>query len=150
MLLISGELFNGHVFHIKDIAHALSMICRWGGHAKTWHSVAEHSVRVCNELRGIDCCYGILHDAAEYIWGDLCSPLKIMVPRYVVKVEELQDKIYRRFGLSSIVPMRLRVADLKIRQWEYDNYVIKKSNSWSQETAYQRFLDTFLANNMLV
>jgi hypothetical protein len=147
MRLVSGEQFNSYDFNIEDIAHSLSMICRWGGHTKTWHSVAEHSVRVANCLDGRDRYYGILHDAAEYIWGDLCSPLKGMVPFYVLEVKTLQAAIYRFFGLSVIEPKSLRVADLKIRQWEYDNYVIAKGDAWPQESSRLRFLDTFLANN---
>lgn len=145
------RLINGNNFDIKDIAHSLSMICRWGGHTKTWHSVAEHSVRVCDELSGKDRCYGLLHDAAEYIWGDLCSPLKEFVPDYVWEVEKLQRKIYRHFGLDPTVPKTLRPADLKIREWEYKYYVtVKRYDSWAPESARRRFLDTFLANNAII
>ena len=149
MRLVSGKCFDGNDFDIKDIAWSLSMQCRWGGHTKTWHSVAEHSVRVCQELSGIDCAYGLLHDAAEYIWGDLPAPLMKRVPCYDREVATLQRAIYRYFGLEPIAPLSVRVADLKIRQWEYENYVTKSGNSWLIEYSRLRFLGSFLANNAI-
>lgn len=149
MRLISGQQFNGVNFDIKDIAHSLSMICRWGGHTKTWHSVAEHSVRVCWALKGSDRCYGILHDAAEYIWGDLPAPLKVKVPDYVNEIKALQRAIYMYYKLSIYALETVKVADIKIRAWEYDNYVIKKTKAWSQESSRLRFLDAFAANNVI-
>jgi len=146
MRLVSGENFNGYDFNIEDIAHSLSMICRWGGHTKTWHSVAEHSVRVCYELTGRDRCWGLLHDAAEYIWGDLCTPLKVWVPDYNDHVTILQGHIYQYFGLDGFVPETVHTADLKIKQWEYDNYVIAEGDSWPQESSRLCFLGTFAAN----
>ncbi len=143
MRLVSGDNFDGVNFNIKDIAHSLSMICRWGGHTKTWHSVAEHSVRVCNELSGWDRCYGILHDAAEYIYGDLCSPLKKELPSYCAAINVLQRKIYRYFGLLDTATDRVRAADRRIKQWEYDNYVSRFNVGWSQESSRLRFLYTF-------
>lgn len=149
MRLVSGKTFNGHDFDINDIAYVLSMICRWGGHTKTWHSVAEHSVRVCNLLAKQDRCYGLLHDAAEYIYGDLCSPLKKQCPNYCAAVSVLQRKIYRYYGLLDTARQTVKVADLKIKQWEYDNYVTIKTVAWTPESSRLRFLDTFLANNVI-
>lgn len=144
--LVSGDYFDNNNYDIKDIAHSLSMICRWGGHTLTWHSVAEHSVRVCWALEGRDRCYGLLHDAAEYIWGDLCSPLKVQCPDYCAAINGLQRSIYRHFGLLDTARETIEVADLKIRQWEYEKYVTNYSVSWSQQSACERFLDAFGAN----
>src|SRR5690349_18842227 len=74
---------------IDDIAHALSMICRFGGHTKQFYSVAEHSVRVANamEIAGcgaLACLHGLIHDAPEAYLGDIVRPLKYSLTDYRV------------------------------------------------------------------
>jgi len=66
---------------IEDIAHALSMKCRYNGHCKEFYSVAEHSVRVSLMLELEKQTpevqfFGLMHDAAEAYLPDVPSPLK--------------------------------------------------------------------------
>lgn len=62
-----------------DIAHALSNICRFGGHSK-FYSVAQHSVFVSRlvgtESNGRYTFFSIMHDAGEAYIGDIVKPLK--------------------------------------------------------------------------
>jgi hypothetical protein len=63
---------------IKDIAHALSMLCRFTGHIHQFYSVAQHSLLVDSQINGPSNLHlaVLLHDAAEAYVNDLASPLK--------------------------------------------------------------------------
>lgn len=79
---------------IDSIAHALSLICRFGGHTRVFYGVGEHSVRVSRLLqkRFPDCkllsLYGLLHDQQEHVLNDVVRPLKQTMPQY----QELESK----------------------------------------------------------
>lgn len=64
----------------KDIGHALSMICRYGGHARRFYSVAEHSVLLARYFlereEGGRARFALVHDMAEAYTGDVVRPLK--------------------------------------------------------------------------
>jgi hypothetical protein len=70
-------------FAIEDIAHGLSMICRFGGQAQTFYSVAQHSVLVAAQVPQKFRREALLHDRAEaYLGSDLVRPIKYGLPVY--------------------------------------------------------------------
>jgi 5'-deoxynucleotidase YfbR-like HD superfamily hydrolase len=103
---------------IADIAHGLARVARWNGQTRGSHafSVAQHSVLVerlvCDlnpNLTRQARLMALLHDAPEYVIGDLISPFKAAVGLdYKVMEARLQAAIHQRFGLSAIVPATLR------------------------------------------
>lgn len=98
-----------------DIAHALSLQCRFAGHCQWHYSVAQHSLLVA-ELSGDDgqALWGLLHDASEAYMVDLPRPLKnhsAMGEQYK-KIEALNmAAIKARFGLVGEEPASIYRAD---------------------------------------
>jgi len=72
---------------IEDIAHALSLICRFTGHVRRHYSVAQHSVFVSRICPPEIARWALLHDAAEAYVGDMSSPLKRAVGESYRRIE---------------------------------------------------------------
>lgn len=83
---------------IRDIAHALSLQCRFAGHCSEFYSVAEHSVRV-SMICATRPMTGLLHDAAEAYVVDIPGPFKcqpIMRP-YRDAEQRIEIAVFERF-----------------------------------------------------
>jgi len=96
---------------IRDIAHALSLLCRFNGHCLAFYSVAEHSLRVSQQLPPEQALSGLLHDAAEAYISDLPSPIKRLLPAFSEAEDRLLRIIARRFELCWPVPEAVWQAD---------------------------------------
>lgn len=95
---------------LTDIAHSLSMQCRYGGHTNKFYSVAEHSVLLAEWVLGHP-THGkasyttqlakvmLLHDASEAYLGDVVYHLKQTMYEYCVFEEYVLEKIFNRFGI---------------------------------------------------
>ncbi|KIT15452.1 HD family hydrolase [Jannaschia aquimarina] len=115
---------------ITDIAHGLAFVARWNGQTRgDWpYSVAEHSllVETLFQRAKVDATPGerltaLLHDAPEYVIGDMISPVKAAVgPGYGALDERLAAAIHVRFGLPAVTPpalkRRIKAAD-RVSAW---------------------------------
>jgi hypothetical protein len=105
---------------IADIAHGLARVARWNGQTTGDHAftVAQHSLLVedifCAVMPGaapMQRLAALLHDAAEYVIGDMISPFKAVVGGDYKEVERrLQRAIRLRFGLPAESPAALGSA----------------------------------------
>ena len=96
---------------LEDIAHPLSMQCRFSGHTNFFYSVAQHSVLVsyiCDEKCAL---YGLLHDASEAYIVDIPRPIKKSLKEYVDLEKLMQEAICERFGLEKEMPESVKKAD---------------------------------------
>jgi 5'-deoxynucleotidase YfbR-like HD superfamily hydrolase len=103
---------------IEDIAHGLAFVARWNG--QTFgdypYSVAEHSLlvetlftRLVPKATPAQRLTALLHDAPEYVIGDMISPVKAAVgPGYEDLDQRLASAIHIRFGLPALVPAPLK------------------------------------------
>ena len=92
---------RGYEIYIRDIAHALAGKTRFGGHARAFYSVAQHSVMVADNLPKEYALIGLMHDATEAYVGDMVRPLKRCMPEFVKAEFALAQVIGKRFGLGS-------------------------------------------------
>ncbi len=115
---------------IEDIAHGLAFVARWNGQTRGdyAYSVAEHSLLVEQIFGQMQPSAAVkwrlaalLHDAPEYVIGDMISPVKAAVgPGYETLDDRLMAAIHIRFGLPAQVPVaikkQIKKAD-KISAW---------------------------------
>ncbi|MEX3017642.1 HD domain-containing protein [Gymnodinialimonas hymeniacidonis] len=105
---------------IEDIAHGLAFVARWNGqtHGDYAYSVAEHSILVTDIharlAPGAPVKWrlaALLHDAPEYVIGDMISPVKAAVgPGYGALDDRLTAAIHLRFGLPAALPKAVKAA----------------------------------------
>jgi 5'-deoxynucleotidase YfbR-like HD superfamily hydrolase len=102
---------------IEDIAHGLARVARWNGQTTGAHifSVAQHTLLVeeiaRRRLGALDRRLGLalmLHDAPEYVIGDMITPFKAVIGESYKAVEKrLLTAIHLRFGLPAELPIEI-------------------------------------------
>lgn len=90
---------------IIDIGHALSNLCRYGGHCPKFYSVAQHSVIVADFIFTQTRCKekamaGLLHDASEAYMVDIPRPIKQFLPDYIAYEDILLNVIFEKFNVT--------------------------------------------------
>lgn len=115
---------------VEDIAHGLAFVARWNGQTigDYAYSVAEHSLLVTDIFTAQNPnapikwqLAALLHDAPEYVIGDMILPVKAAVgPSYGELDDRLTAAIHIRFGLPAQIPVaikkQIKAAD-KISAW---------------------------------
>jgi len=99
---------------IQDIAHSLSLLCRYGGHVSRFYSVAEHCVHLSHTVNLSHARWALLHDATEAYVGDMVWPLKEEVPDYKRIEDGVMQAICTRFGLDLVQPVQVKEHDRRI------------------------------------
>ena len=158
---------DSNVYDLDDIAHALSLTCRFGGFTDYHYSVGQHSCYMAEELfretgdaaLALD---GLMHDAEEYVMGDMKTPLKNLMPEFramSAKVDAAIRHEFHQFGVPLEIQPLTKEYDTRILldekyallpsdgpAWEFEKtqkplgIVIQK---WSPGMAEARFHELF-------
>lgn len=151
---------------IVDIAHALSMNCRFVGQCRVFYSVAEHSWHVARMLEGTPAIVqlsGLLHDASEAYITDVASPVKQYMPEYQKMEDKIMAAIAEKFGFEYPFHPAVKQADLAMLSNEAHHLLPSRGNDWDMwqfrkrpavsgiykpigmtpDTAKENFLDKF-------
>ena len=92
---------------LEDLAHALSLLCRGGGHLRHFYSVGQHAINCMKEARArgwpprlqLAC---LLHDAGEAYLADVIRPVKVHLSNYSAIEEAVMRRIGERYGLMDL------------------------------------------------
>ena len=127
---------------IEDIAHGLAFVARWNGQTlgEYAYSVAEHSLlvetlfgRIAPGAPAKWRLAALLHDAPEYVIGDMISPVKAAIgPNYRSLDERLEAAIHLRFGLPAKAPQKVKQQIKKA----------DKISAWMEATQIAGFSET--------
>lgn len=145
---------------IVDIAHSLSMQCRYNGHCVRFYSVAEHCVTLSFAVAPEHSLWALLHDASEAYLSDVPRPIKHLLTGYAEAEKRLENAIFEHFGLRGPVPAQVKEYDFRIlnneradlmqtceRDWEPMGEPLGDSTihrwGWDWRTARQAFLFRF-------
>jgi hypothetical protein len=89
---------------IEDIAHALSMTCRYGGHCDEFYSVADHCLNMYNYFMNkdqlVNAYIALMHDATEAYLCDIPRPIK----PFIVGYQEMEDNLAKVINKKFKVP----------------------------------------------
>jgi hypothetical protein len=115
-----------------DIAHALSLLCRYGGHVERFYSVAEHCVLMSEWVDPANALAALLHDATEAYVVDVPRPLKRQLAGYREIEAAVWLAIATRFGLELALPDQVDEADNRILLTER-NALMSRAERWHQD-----------------
>ena len=152
---------NPKDIHISDIAHALSLTCRFGGHCSVFYSVAEHSIKVAEIVEGegadkLTVMAALLHDAEETYLPDIPRPIKAVMSEAQDMYEKLEIAVINKFHLLKAnwehvdnIDRRLCITEAKAlgvwnEEWEDAGpYLNVQLHLWSSADAEELFLRNF-------
>lgn len=121
-----------------DVAHALSMLCRFNGHTNRFYSVAEHCLLMTRYaieagMGPRECLTVLHHDDAEYIIGDLPRPIKMVMSQFKAMENEIDQAVAIRFGTIWPLPDFVKELDARILVDERMNLMSRSGNAWHSD-----------------
>jgi len=170
--------FTGKMFHllspsddeicIEDIAHHLSMLCRFTGACRKFYSVAEHSVKASLIVPAEFAMEALFHDGSESYLNDMNRPLKHYTEagqQYMILESVIQKTINTKFGVPLEMSPAVKDADNAMLYAEkaaimpLSSWVTKWSpteeaadieiSCWEPAVAEQKFLERFYQLNAI-
>ena len=133
--LFSGAFFDYKNPHqsevcIDDIAHALSLVCRFAGHISEFYSVAQHAVNTSHLVTERHAYTALLHDTAEAFTNDIPTPLKTAIPAFKDLEVEIEEAMARRFDFTFPLPPEVKMADLQMLKLEREELKPHATGCW--------------------
>ena len=106
------------VVDVRDVARALSNLCRFGGHTRQFYSVAQHSVLCSYTVPGEYAAEALIHDAHEAYVVDIPAPLKERLPDYRDLEAVVEAHVRAGFAFYHPLSPAVHAADMDMRELE--------------------------------
>lgn len=116
---------------IEDIAHALSLLTRYGGHCMRFYSVAEHCVLLARAVPEEHRLWALLHDASEAYIADIVRPLKRHLDGYGAAEARVMAAVAEHFRLRGVEPPEVKAADSRILMDERAQVMRPTGDTWN-------------------
>jgi len=125
-------------FTIFDIAHALAQKCRYGGHTKSFYSVAEHCTTLALYARHMGLPVEVqfqflMHDGNEAYLPDIARPIKHFFPELIVMEKTLDAMIHDWLGLPLEHPEIVKQYDSRIVRDERRQVLFPSGHQWQTD-----------------
>jgi len=148
---VSGVYFDianpsPDMVNIEDIAHALSMAPRFGGHLPVFFSVAQHCVMAAGYSEPRIRFDVLMHDASEGYLLDLPSPIKALIPEYKALEARIMRVLAGKFGFTYPISEEVHKIDREQLEWEWSRIMLQPKTTrtyWTQKKAKREFLKMF-------
>ena len=128
---------------IEDIAHSLSLSCRFNGHTQDFYSVAEHCLWVSDRCETYK-MEGLLHDATEAYMVDMPSPFKDRMGNYKSIEDDVMKLIAHKYNINYPFPKEVKKWDKESLFFEWHNKVLDNTFiSLTPQQAEEQFLETY-------
>lgn len=128
-------------FDIHDIAHALSMNCRYTGHSNKFYSVAEHCWQASRFLgdQPVEVqLAALLHDGSEAYITDIASPIKQHLPDYKKMEDNIMGRLFEKYGLKYPFDSIIKFADLSMLSIEAKHLLTSGGDTWDMWKTIKR------------
>lgn len=138
---------NPEDINIFDIAHALSNICRFGGHCPIFYSVAQHSVLCSHMASPNNKLEALMHDASEAYLSDVPTPIKHRITNYYDIEDRAMRVISKKFDFGFPFTEETKHIDKMVLHLEFSNLFNYDLNNnikiKSPQEAKNEFLSTY-------
>lgn len=124
-LFIDIQFPTAEMIDIEDIAHGLAGEFRFGKQTKERYTVAQHCIEMSRRAPFKLQLTALLHDAPEFVMGDMTKPLKILLDDYKRLENGLMKVIAQKYGIEFPFDPEIKRLDTQLLEWEYKNLFLE-------------------------
>jgi len=150
------QTFTGRKFHpanpqpeqicIEDIAHALGLSCRFGGHCTEFMSVADHCVMMSHNVSDELAFTALMHDSAEAYLTDVPRPIKALLHDFMEFEDKVLEVIANKYKFVYPIPEEVKKADLMSLATERRDIMAPIVEEWGSLVGVEPFRDRICPN----
>lgn len=120
-LYVDVQFPTPEMFCIEDIAHGLAGEFRFAKQTTDRYTVAQHCIEMSRRAPAKLQLVALLHDAPEFIMGDMAKPIKVLLDEYKRLENGIMKVIAEKYGIDFPFDPEIKRLDTQLLEWEYKN-----------------------------